>query len=79
MGEIIAFSSKARPAAAAPPLVGGAQILFFLGVRYVRQEDAADAAKESAAAKDAATKAPSGRGDQRRPRVTRPRHDRLTR
>ncbi|CAN2535204.1 hypothetical+protein [Methylocapsa aurea] len=60
MGEIIAFSSKARPAAAAPPLVGGAQILFFLGVRYVRQENAAT--KDDTATKDAATKAPSGRG-----------------
>ncbi|OAI31202.1 hypothetical protein A1351_05985 [Methylosinus sp. R-45379] len=41
MGELIAFSSKARPAPQAPPAVGEAQILFFLGVRYVRPEDAA--------------------------------------
>lgn len=49
MGEIIAFSFKARPAAAAPPIVGEAQILFFLGVRYVRPEGTA-------------TNAPSGTG-----------------
>jgi len=41
MGEIIAFSFKARPAAAAPPIVGEARILFFLGVRYVRPEGTA--------------------------------------
>ncbi|TDX67131.1 hypothetical protein EDE12_101673 [Methylosinus sp. sav-2] len=41
MGELIAFSSRARSAAVAPPIVGEAQILFFLGVRYVRPEDAA--------------------------------------
>jgi len=49
MGELIAFSSKARSAAPAPRIVGEAQILFFLGVRYVRSEEAA-------------TKAPSDRG-----------------
>ncbi|WP_159730795.1 hypothetical protein [Methylosinus sp. Ce-a6] len=49
MGEIIAFSFKARPAAAAPPIVGEAQILFFLGVRYVRLDGTA-------------TNAPSGTG-----------------
>ncbi|MBU3890670.1 MULTISPECIES: hypothetical protein [Methylosinus] len=41
MGELIDFSARARPAAAAPPIVGEAQILFFLGVRYVRPEEAA--------------------------------------
>jgi hypothetical protein len=40
MGEIIAFSPKTRAAASRPPIPGGAQILFFLGVRYVREETA---------------------------------------
>jgi hypothetical protein len=35
MGEIIAFNARSR-AAAPPPAPGGAKILFFLGVRYVR-------------------------------------------
>lgn len=41
MGEIIAFRHAARRAGKtveAPP--GGAQILFFLGVRYSRMDDA---------------------------------------
>jgi hypothetical protein len=37
MGEIIAFGARSR-AAAPPPAPGEAQILFFLGVRYVRDE-----------------------------------------
>jgi hypothetical protein len=37
MGEIIAFGARSR-AAARPPAAGEAQILFFLGVRYVRDE-----------------------------------------
>lgn len=42
MGEIIAFPANARPANAArtPPPGGAARILFFLGVRYVRLDDA---------------------------------------
>lgn len=38
MGEIIAFRPKARAAASLSPAAGGAQILFFLGVRYARDE-----------------------------------------
>lgn len=40
MGEVIAFRANAKQArrAAAPP-AGDAQILFFLGVRYVRVDD----------------------------------------
>lgn len=49
MGELIAFPSKARSAAPAPAIFGEAQILFFLGVRYVRQDETT-------------TKAPSDRG-----------------
>jgi hypothetical protein len=40
MGEIIALRPKARAAASLPPAPGGAQILFFLGVRYVREDTA---------------------------------------
>jgi hypothetical protein len=40
MGEIIALRPKPR-AAASPLAPGGAQILFFLGVRYIREETAA--------------------------------------
>jgi hypothetical protein len=41
MGEVIAFRKREKPsrnASEAPP-TGDAQILFFLGVRYVRMED----------------------------------------
>jgi hypothetical protein len=38
MGKVIAFQPRARGASIAPE--GDAQILFFLGVRYVRTEDA---------------------------------------
>lgn len=41
MGEIIAFPSNARRAPPAPPFPFEAQILFFLGVRYMRLDDAA--------------------------------------
>ncbi len=42
MGEIIAFPANAKPAEAArtPPHEGEARILFFLGVRYLRFDDA---------------------------------------
>jgi hypothetical protein len=40
MGEIVPFRIARRPRAAAPPPQGPAQILFFLGVRYVRDEEA---------------------------------------
>jgi len=45
MGEVIAF--RARPKAAqktGEPPIGDAQILFFLGVRYMRMDDALDVA-----------------------------------
>ncbi|MBY6241602.1 hypothetical protein [Methylosinus sp. Sm6] len=38
MGEIIAFTPNARAAASPPPAAGGAKILFFLGVRYERDD-----------------------------------------
>ncbi|HEY8124744.1 MAG TPA: hypothetical protein VIF88_04905 [Methylocystis sp.] len=38
MGKVIAFQPRLRGASIAPE--GGAQILFFLGVRYVRMDDA---------------------------------------
>jgi hypothetical protein len=42
MGEVIAFRKREKPSrqASAPPS-GDAQILFFLGVRYVRMEEPA--------------------------------------
>lgn len=61
MGEIIAFSSKTRSAAVAPRIVGEAQILFFLGVRYVRPEEAA-----TTAAGDGGKAANGGRKRKRR-------------
>ena len=39
MGEVIAFQPGARRRAAATRSGGTAEILFFLGVRYCRQED----------------------------------------
>ncbi|PWB81880.1 MAG: hypothetical protein C3F11_13700 [Methylocystaceae bacterium] len=40
MGEIIAFPSSPKPIGAPrPPIDGGGEILFFLGVRYVRGDD----------------------------------------
>jgi hypothetical protein len=38
MGEVLAFRPRTESAAPARP-EGGAQILFFLGVRYMRMED----------------------------------------
>lgn len=40
MGEVIAFRKREKPSrhTGAPP-TGDAQILFFLGVRYMRMED----------------------------------------
>lgn len=44
MGEVIAFHTRARPAPrSSGPATGGAQILFFLGVRYMRFEEPAEA------------------------------------
>ena len=42
MGEIVPFRSETRRRALAPPPEGSAQILFFLGVRYYRDEDDKD-------------------------------------
>lgn len=42
MGEVVAFRGEARRRAPASPPEGPAQILFFLGVRYCRDEDGAD-------------------------------------
>jgi hypothetical protein len=39
MAQIIPLQSRARPSRPAPAHEGGAQILFFLGVRYMRMED----------------------------------------
>jgi hypothetical protein len=39
MAEIIPITSRARAARLAPKPAEGAQILFFLGVRYMRVEE----------------------------------------
>ena len=39
MAQIIPLQSRARASRPEPPHQGGAQILFFLGVRYMRMED----------------------------------------
>ncbi len=40
MGEVVAFLPRERiPRHASAPPTGGAQILFFLGVRYMRMEE----------------------------------------
>lgn len=44
MCEIIAFQPSGRQGSQEAPPVGGAQILFFLGVRYERMEEPAPAA-----------------------------------
>jgi hypothetical protein len=45
MGEIIAFRLRAKPSREnREPPAGDAQILFFLGVRYMRMDDPQDAA-----------------------------------
>lgn len=68
MGEIIAFRPGARRAiksVEAPP--GGAQILFFLGVRYIRMDEATidRLAGETTSDRDR----PSGGGRRRRRRA----------
>ena len=43
MGQIIALRTRAKtPRRQSEPVAGGAQILFFLGVRYSRMEDERD-------------------------------------
>jgi hypothetical protein len=45
MGQIIAFKTRAKTSPKpVGPDAGGAQILFFLGVRYSRMEDDRDIA-----------------------------------
>ncbi|MCC3247002.1 hypothetical protein LG047_17035 [Methylocystis sp. WRRC1] len=45
MGEVIAFRTRIKDAPnRAEPFNGDAQILFFLGVRYMRMEETPDAA-----------------------------------
>ncbi len=39
MGELIAFKERPRRKTVEPAPAEGAQILFFLGVRYCRQEE----------------------------------------
>lgn len=39
MGEIVPFRAEKRPWSDTPPPGQSAQILFFLGVRYVRDDD----------------------------------------
>jgi hypothetical protein len=45
MCEIVPFRNVGRPRAAGAPHQGSAQILFFLGVRYVRDDGGADGPK----------------------------------
>lgn len=65
MGEVIAFQTNAKQAqrAAATP-AGDAQILFFLGVRYVRADDPSTYATQTPEARNT----PSG-GKKRRRRA----------
>ncbi len=44
MGEVVPFPGEARRRAPLSRPEGPAQILFFLGVRYCREEDGADKA-----------------------------------
>ena len=39
MGQIVYLESRARPIRPTPPVQGDAQILFFLGVRYMRMDE----------------------------------------
>ena len=39
MAQIISLEQRAQGRRHAAPVVGGAQILFFLGVRYMRMEE----------------------------------------
>jgi hypothetical protein len=42
MGEVTPFRNKGRARAGSAPPDGSGQILFFLGVRYERQQDGRD-------------------------------------
>lgn len=67
MGEVIAFDTSARRAQrSAEPATGEAQILFFLGVRYMRMEEPHDPAPRRAAGGGAK---PSGGKRKRRARA----------
>lgn len=49
MGEVIAFRMREKHARhASEPPTGDAQILFFLGVRYMRMEEPLDALETQA-------------------------------
>jgi hypothetical protein len=39
MGELVAFRAQQREPRSGTPRSGGAEILFFTGVRYMRAED----------------------------------------
>lgn len=59
MGKVIAFRAREKRARRdLVPQSGEAEILFFLGVRYMRMEDSAMAATELTPDRDAG---PSGR------------------
>ncbi len=47
MGEVIAFRMREKTPRLSEPPTGGAQILFFLGVRYMRPDQPADTAPGS--------------------------------
>jgi hypothetical protein len=50
MGEVTAFRNKRRARAKPAPAEGSAQILFFLGVRYQREEEETASAEGADAA-----------------------------
>ena len=50
MGEVIAFQNRVKSARRrVDPQPGGAQILFFLGVRYLRMDEPPGAAERTQA------------------------------
>jgi hypothetical protein len=60
MGEVVAFQARAKCARiGASPSDGEAQILFFLGVRYMRMEESANASGEMSPER---SDTPRGRG-----------------
>ena len=63
MCQIISLESRAPARRRAEPVEGGAEILFFLGVRYMRWEDASPLR--------AGPKKPSGTGAKKRKRPAR--------
>jgi hypothetical protein len=68
MGQIIAFQTRSHEARRAPPPPGGeAQILFFLGVRYLRMEDSQPSA--GGLAPDSGDRSNGGKKRKRRARA----------